>query len=159
MYFGENFLAQYSVRITNEDLKKTILSKEYVDLINKFDFAIGNLVVFKVHDPAIEIRNNRVYFSIKATRATLVAYQTQTLAFDFALKLEDEKVVLSDINVNSNTYGLNQNIALGLINRINPFNAKIRIDDRNKAIIKVKNLKIENNTIYLDGIAIVPKTI
>ncbi len=158
MYFGENFLAQYSAKITDTDLKKTILSKEYMELISKLDFSIGNLTLFKVHDPSIEIKNNRICFSIKGTHATLLAHQTQTLNFDFTLKVEDEKIVLSDININSNTYGINKNTVLNLINRINPFAVKVKIDDRNAAIVKVKDLKIENNTIYFDGIVIVPKT-
>ncbi len=158
LYFGENFLMEYEAKITDADLKKTVLSNQYVDLINKMDLSIGNLTLFKVHDPSIEIKNNRIYFSIKGTCATLLASQTQTLAFNYALKVEDEKIILSDININSTTYGLSRGVLLNFINRINPFAVKAKLDDRNEVFVRVKDLKIENNTIYIKGVAIVPKT-
>lgn len=157
LYFAENFLLEYSSEITDNDLKRTVLSPNYLNLINKIDLSLGGLTLFKIHEPTIEIKNNRIYMSAKMTNMTFYGTKTQIFKMNSKLKVQDEKIVFTDVNIGSNNYGLSQSFVLSMINNLNPFVFNFKIDDNNRAKIKVKDLKIENNTIYVKGIVIIPK--
>jgi hypothetical protein len=52
---------------------------------------------------------------------------------------------------------MNLSYLLPLINKMNPFMTEFNISKNTKGIFKVKNVKIENNRILIDGLFLVPK--
>lgn len=156
IFFVENFLMGFNAKITDADLKKTILSPYYLDLINKINLSIGNFTLFKLSEPTVAIKNNRIHMQLKVTTPTLMSSKTQTLRVDTGIKVEDEKIVFSDINVGSFP-NLNPNSVLPLVNRLNPFVFKTKIDKNNTATIKIKDVKIENNAIHSAGLVVLEK--
>lgn len=157
VYFLENFLMDFNAKITDADLKRTILSPTYLNLIKKVDFNAGPITLFKLHNPTIEIKNNRIYMTIQTDTAGLLRAKTQTFKMDTALTVEDEKIVFSDINFNGNR-NINLNSVLPLINRLNPFAVKTKINSHDYATIKIKNVKIQDNTIVSSGLVVIPKS-
>lgn len=156
LLFLENFLMEYSAQITNEDLKRTVASPSYKKLFDKLNLNIAGFTIFKVSDPLIEIKNNRLQMSAKVLSPNPFN-PVQTISVNTGIKVENEKIVFSDIQVGS-LGNLNLNSVLPLINRMNPFVQKVPLDNKNTATIKIKDVDIDNNTICAKGLVIVPKT-
>lgn len=153
----ENFLMDFETQITDADLKRTVLSKTYLDFINKIDVSFGAMTLFKVYDPTIAIVNNRIVMTIKTIIPSILSTKNLTVKIDAALGVEDEKIVFSDVNIGSSR---NVNLApiLPMVNKLNPFVIKTKIDNNNAATVKIKDVKIKNNIITARGLVIIPKT-
>ena len=65
--FVENFLMEYSAQITSEDLQRTILSPSYTKLLNKLNVNVAGFSLFKISDPSIGIKNNRLQMSAQVS--------------------------------------------------------------------------------------------
>jgi len=156
LYFVENFLMEYSAQITNDDLQRTILSPSYLKLLERLNLKIAGFTVFKVADPSIEIKGDRLLMSVK-TLAPAPFNATQTINVNAGVKVENEKIVFSDIKMGS-LGNLDLNSVLPLVNRMNPFVHKVPLDEKNIATIRIKDVRIENNTVWAKGLVVIPQT-
>lgn len=156
LFFAENFLLDYNAKITNSNLKQTVLSTKYLNMINKMDINITGFTLFKIKDPDIEIKNNRVYISFKLLYSTFIKNFEKNISLNTSLKIQDEKIVFSDIRIGENQ-GISSNILFYILNALNPFNQKVKIDDNNTAYIRTKELEIIDNTVETHGIVILKK--
>ncbi len=154
--FVENFLMEYSAQLTSDDLKRTLLSPSYLRLMDRLNLKIAGFSVFKISDPSIEIKGDRLQMSVKASSPTPFNV-VQTVNVDTGIKIENEKIVFSDIKVGS-LGNLDLNYVLPIINRMNPFVQKVPLDSKNTLTIRIKDVSMANNTIYTKGLVVIPKT-
>ncbi|GBF23192.1 hypothetical protein tpqmel_0596 [Candidatus Gastranaerophilus sp. (ex Termes propinquus)] len=120
--------------------------------------SLGGLTLLKFSEPTLEIINNRLLMQLKATVPTFSGSKTHDFRMNAGIKVENEKIVFSDIKVAS-LPNLNANTILPLINMLNPFVFETKIDDNNTALIKIKDVKIENNTIAAKGLVILEQNV
>ncbi len=158
LYFLENFLMEFNSQITNDDLKRTVTSASYLSMFNKLNLNIAGFSVFKISDPTIAVKNNRLQMSIKTTGPNFLVSKSQTINIDTGIKVENEKIVFTDIKI-APAYNLSLEPILPIVNRMNPFVFKQKLDKNNTATIRVKNVKIINDVININGLVLVPKTI
>lgn len=157
IYFAQNLLMKYSATISNEDFKAIVLSKEYLDNLNKMNISIGNRVIFKIFDPEACIENNRVKLKFKIMTPFFITSEVTEVALDTGLMIEDEKIVFADINLGSDSNRINLSKILPIINKLNPLTSEIYVSKTTKGIFKIKNVKVAQNKILVDGLFIIPK--
>lgn len=156
LFFAENFLLGYSATITNTNLKKTVLSTKYLNMINKADINFSGVTFFKITEPNIEIKDNRLHLSFKLSYSNFFKNFEKTIKANTSLKVQDEKIVFTDIQIGERQ-GVSSNIILCILNVLNPFSTKIKIDDNNTAYVKTKDLEFIDNSIKTNGVVLLKK--
>lgn len=158
IFFDENFLFGFKGKMTNEDFQHTILSDDYKKAINNIRLDIFGASFFRLSDPVVEIKNNRIYMSIKVTFSNFIAEKTITLKTNYALELRNGKIAITDIQY-SDALGISKNAMYTLLNILNPFKMRIPLDENNTMTIYMRDFKIENNIINFAGILLLPENI
>lgn len=163
LLFDENLVLKYSTKITQQNLDKTLSESGYKKLIEKFNQDKVASSLFKITNAKVLIKNDRLELNYEFTPFP------KTNLFDFAkniikpvkismganLKVVDNKIELCDFdlnNIKSSYYPI--------VNAINSFNLlkwSMPLSDDVKGKVQVENVKIENSTINIDGVVLVPK--
>lgn len=157
IYFAQNLVMKYSATITNDNLKAMTLTKEYMNILNKMSISYGTNIIFKIFSPDASIVGDRLKFKFKIIMPFFLMDDIADVTVDAGLKIQNEKLVFTDIKLGSDNNRMNLSYLLPLINKMNPFMTEFNISKNTKGIFKVKNVKIENNRILIDGLFLVPK--
>ncbi len=156
VYTNENFLLGFNANITSEDLQKSVTTPEYMKLVNSMNIKMGNLTLLKVFSPKAGIKNDRLFFSLMVS-SPLTFNEPKSVSTEMGLDVEDGKFVFTDIKVTPSSSSFNINSVLPIINKLNPFVIHASVLNDPESIIKINDLKIENNKINIKGLVIVPK--
>lgn len=155
--FAQNLIMNYSAKLSAQDLKATVQSKEYRSALSKMDVAIGSKVLFKIFDPDASIANDRIKLKFKVMTPFVLTNDVSEVSVDAGLKVENEKIVFADVNLGSKNNRINLNKVLPLINRLNPLTTEFSVSDDAKGIFKIKTVSIDSDKILVDGVFILPK--
>lgn len=155
--FKENFAMNYSMAISNEDLKKTVLSKDYLSFLHSMNFKMGGVNLFELEDVDVNFKDDKFYFSMKM-KNTLFNY---TIPFNMdvssKMKVQNGKIKVSEVKLEN----LNQKISLtqitNLLNMINPLTFSVDVLDNKNTKLAIKTLDIEKDKLTIDGTLFVPK--
>ncbi len=158
IYFDENFLFGFRGKMSNEDFQNTILSEDYKKAINDVNMKLFGTSFFKLSDPLVEIKNNRIYMSVKISFASFITSKTITVKTNYALKLQNGKIVISDMKYND-ALGISKSAMYSLLNILNPFKMRVALDEINTMTIYMREFKIENNEINFAGVFLLPKNL
>ncbi len=154
--FTENFVLKYSTVVTNEDFQTTVLSKEYLNTISKFNVNIGTKTLFKVFDPTATLVNDRVKLTFKIMTPLFFTSEVNTAILDAGLAVQNERIVFTDIKIgDSNDVNLSK--LLPIINRLSPLTYNVKVSKSSSGVLKVQNVKVANSKIFIDGVFIIPK--
>ncbi len=152
--FKENFLMNYNMEISNEDLRKTILSTTYLDALNKINMSALGITFLKLSSADVCINNNRLLFTINVT--TPFSSKPRQIKVSADVKVADGKIVLTQMQMANRFKFLDLNKITYLINALNPLTFDFEELDKN-AKIKIDSIDIANNTIYINGFIFIPK--
>ncbi len=152
-YFNENFVAKFEGKITNDDMKKMLEDK--INKVSKVNVKIGGVSLFKISNPNVSIKNKRMIIETDVQYSNFVTSKNLKLKIDTALSIVDGELTFSDTKLGDSKIINTQSIS-SIMNYINPFNKKIKIDDYNTAEIKVKKLEFKDDEIELQGIVVIP---
>ncbi len=158
IYFAENFLFGFRGKMTNEDFQNTILSEEYKKAINDVQLNLFGTSFFKLSDPVVEIKNNRIYMSVDVSFASFITSKKLTVKTNYALKLQNGKIVISDVHY-SDALGISKNAMYAILNILNPFKMRIALDENNTMTIYMRDFRIVDNVIEFAGVLLLPKSI
>lgn len=155
VYTNENFILKFSAEVTNDDLKEIVSSSEYQKLIKSLNVGVGNFSFLKVYDPIAQVIDDKVNFSVKVL-SPLTYYEEKIISTSMGLMVEDSQLMFTEITT---TPQLKTNLSslIPLINKINPFIMNAAIMNNPDSQIKIQNINIENNKIFVKGLVIVPK--
>ncbi len=157
LLFPENFVLKYSGKITSSDLQAMVVSQEYLNMLNKMTVSIANKVLFKIYDPSAKIENNKIKMSYKVVTPFLFTTNTSTIDILASLKVENSKIVFSDVQVGSPNNKIDLSKIMSLVNYLNPFTTEVAVSKSTRGISKIKNVQFINNQIHFDGLFIIPK--
>lgn len=157
VYFPENLLFNYSGVIKSNDFQNIVLSKEYLSLLDKMNVTIANRVMFKVFDPTAKIDNDRIKLSFKVMTPIAFMNEVSNITLNAGLAVENEKIVFTDIDFGSPNSRLNLTKLLPIVNRLNPLTYEFSLSKSSKGILKVSNIKVAQNKIFINGVFIIPK--
>lgn len=157
VYFPQNLLFNYSGVIKSNDFQNIVLSKEYLSLLDKMSVTIANRVLFKVFDPTAKIDNDRINLSFKVITPFDFMNEVSNVTLNARLAVENEKIVFTDVDFGSPNSRLNLTKMLPLVNRLNPLTYEFSLSKSSRGILKVSNIKVAQNKIFISGVFIIPK--
>jgi len=154
--FRENLVMDYTTEISNADLKKTVKSTGYLDMLNKIKLSGFGITLFKLDGADVQIKNNKLYFTINlATPIISVNYIPIVIRSD--VKVEDGNIVLTKIDFVNLCSVIDLSKAAYLLSALNPLTFSMDILNNNGSKMKVQTVNIIGDRIVVNGTIFVPK--
>lgn len=153
--FKENMVFGFSTEISNADLKKTIQSSGYLDMLNKTNLSAFGITFFKLEGADVQIRNNKLCFTIKVT--TPMSTNPIPIMVRSNLKVEEGNIVLTKIDLANPFTVIDLSKATYLLNAINPLTFSIDILNNKNSKMSVEDVDIAGNKIIIKGNIFIPK--
>ena len=149
----ENMPMSLSVEITEDDLNKTMLSSDYKRIISDVNSLAGGF--FEINSTQVRLKDNKMYYVLKYNMPFV--RKSKEIALCANLHIDNGKIVLADTSFVGSGATLDINKFSKLLNYINPLDFSAKILENKDAKVNIKNVKIENKKITMDGIVTVLK--
>ena len=149
----ENMPMSLSVEITEDDLNKTMLSSDYKRIISDVNSLAGGF--FEINSTQVRLKDNKMYYVLKYNMPFV--RKSKEIALCANLRIDNGKIVLADTSFVGSGATLDINKFSKLLNYINPLDFSAKILENKDAKVNIKNVKIENKKITMDGIVTVLK--
>ncbi len=149
----ENMPMSLSVEITEDDLNKTMLSADYKRIISDVNSLAGGF--FEINSTQVRLKDNKMYYVLKYNMPFV--RKSKEIALCANLRIDNGKIVLADTSFVGSGATLDINKFSKLLNYINPLDFSAKILENKDAKVNIKNVKIENKKITMDGIVTVLK--
>lgn len=153
--FKENMVMGFSTEISNDDLKKTIKSSGYLDMLNKVNLSGFGITFFKLEGADIQIKNNKLYFTIKVTSP--MSSKPLLISIRSDLKVEEGRIVLTKIDFTNLYTVIDLSKITYLLNAINPLTFSIDILNNKNSKMCVQYIDIIGDKIIVKGSVLIPK--
>lgn len=154
--FKENMVLGFKTEITNDDLRKTMLSTGYLDSLNKVNLSGMGITFLKLSGADVQIKNNKLNFMIKVTSPLLLS-KPMNIVITADLKVEDGKIVVTKIDFVNIFTRINLSEAAYLLNAINPLNFSLDILENKNTKMSIQGINIVGDKITIDGTVFIPK--
>ncbi len=155
--FRENFLMDFSILISDEDLRKTMISSDYLALLNMLNLKTYGLNLFEIKDVNVKLYNDKFYFILKTENKIFQKSFPLTFVISSKLVVKDGKILLTQVEVENFDKRLNLSQITQFLNVINPLNFTLDIMDNKESQLQVKTIDIIENTLLVEGMIYVPK--
>ena len=153
VYYPFELPFKFSGKITNNDIKNTIDSYEFQRALEKSALRINNFTSFRVLEPKIQIKNNKLNFEIPIKTFLSKEPMYFNVASDIAV--DKNEIVLKNTTFSSKSNIINIDLLSGLVNKINPVAFQNTTINSKYCKLNITNAKIENNEIKVDGTFII----
>ena len=153
VYYPYELPFKFSGKITNLDLKNTIDSYEFQRVLEKSALRINNFTSFRVLEPKIEIKNNKLNFEIPIK--TFLSKEPMYFNVVSDIAVNKNEIVLKDTTFSSKSNIINIDVLGGLVNKINPVAFQNTTINSKYCKLFITNAKIENNEIKVEGTFII----
>lgn len=153
--FKENMVMKYNLEISSTDLKKTIQSTGYLNMLNKVNLSGLGITFFKLNGADVELKNNKLYFTIKVT--TPFSAQPLPVVVSCDLKVEDGNIVVTKVHLVNICTVIDLSKATNIVNVLNPLTFSTDILHNKNSKMSVQSVDIIGNRIVVSGNILVPK--
>lgn len=157
LYFYENLVAKFSVRIDDRALKQIINSNEYISYLKKHKLKINGNVIAEISGVDISIKNDKIEVKTDLNLPFIWGPVSKSIEFSTKLGVKDGRVVFYNVEQDEAFINLLSQVLSPLLDVINPFVYKMQTKEKYDIILKVENVKIENSEIFISGIVVIPK--
>lgn len=154
--FKENMVMGFKTEVSNDDLRKTMLSSGYLDSINSVNLSAMGITFFKLSGADVQIKNNKLYFTIKVNSSLLLS-KPMNIIVAADLKVEDGKIVVTKIDFVNIFTRINLSEAAYLLNAINPLTFSLDILENKNTKMSIQKVDIIGDKISVDGTVFIPK--
>lgn len=155
--FKENFIMKYNMTISDVDLRKTLLSKNYLTFLNSLNIKVGPMNLMELKDVDVKLKADKFYFILKMNNKIFGRNVPVTLNMSSKMKIENGQFKVSEVTFEN----FNQKISLtqltNVLNLINPLNFTVDVLNNKNTKLALNNFDIKGNKIMLDGTVFVPK--
>lgn len=155
--FKENFIMKYNMTISDVDLRKTLLSKNYLTFLNSLNIKVGPMNLMELKDVDVKLKADKFYFILKMNNQIFGRNVPVTLNMSSKMKIENGQFKVSEVTFEN----FNQKISLtqltNVLNLINPLNFTVDVLNNKNTKLALNNFDIKGNKIMLDGTVFVPK--
>lgn len=152
--FKENMLMGFATEISNTDLKKTIQSTGYLDMLNQVNLSAMGITFFKLSGADVQVKNNKLYFTVKVTSPLSSKPLAITVRSD--LKAEEGRIVLTKIDFVNLFTVIDLSKITYLLNAINPLTFSMDIFNKDSKM-SIQSIDITGDKILINGIVFIPK--
>ena len=152
----EDLPMSYDIKLTSHDLNKTMENEKYQRVIkdlNKLGASYG--YGLKIVSTKTAIKNSKFYYILNFE--VPFVRKPQKLVLEANVNVKDGKIVYTNTKMVSGIINLDIKKVDFILNYLNPLDFSVNLIDDKEANIKVKNVKIKNDTIFTDGVVIIPK--
>lgn len=153
--FKENMVMAFDMEMTGSDLKKTVNSIGYLDMLNHTNLSAFGVTFFKLSGADVDIKNNKIYFTIKVT--TPMSSQPLSILVKSDLKVEDGQIVLTKVEFVNLLTIIDLSKVMYILNAINPLSFTTNMLDNKKTKVKINTVDIIGNKISVKGNILIPK--
>lgn len=153
--FKENMIMVFSTEISNADLKKTIQSGGYLDMLNKVNLSCFGITFFKLEGADVQIKNNKLYFTIKVISP--MSEKPLNIAVRSDLKVEEGRIVMTKIDFMNIYTVIDLSKITYLLNAINPLTFSIDVLNNKNSKMSVQDINIIGDKIIIKGSIFIPK--
>lgn len=155
--FKENFIMKYNMTISDVDLRKTLLSKNYLTFLNSLNIKCGPLNLMELKDVDVKLKSDKFYFMLKMNNQIFGRNVPVTLNLSSKMRIEDGQFKASEVTLEN----FNQKVSLtqltNVLNLINPLNFTVDVLNNKNTKLALNNFDIKGNKIFLDGTVFIPK--
>lgn len=155
--FKENFIMKYNMIISDVDLRKTLLSKNYLTFLNSLNVKVGALNLMELKDVNVKLKGDKFYFTLKMNNQIFGRNIPVNLNLSSKMKIENGQFKASEVTLEN----LNQKVSLtqltNVLNLINPLNFTVDVLNNKNTKVALNNFDIKGNNIMLDGTVFIPK--
>ena len=155
--FKENFIMKYNMTISDVDLRKTLLSKNYLTFLNSLNIKVGPMNLMELKDVDVKLKADKFYFILKMNNQIFGRNVPVTLNMSSKMKIENGQFKVSEVTFEN----FNQKISLtqltNVLNLIDPLNFTVDVLNNKNTKLALNNFDIKGNKIMLDGTVFVPK--
>jgi len=153
--FKENMVMGFNLEISNIDLKKTIQSTGYLSMLNKVNLCGMGITFFKLQGADVELKNNKLYFTIKVTSPLSAKPLLVVVSSD--LKVEDGNIVMTKVHLVNLYTVLDLSKATYLLNALNPLTFSTDILSNKNSKMSIQTVNIIGDKIFITGNILIPK--
>ena len=153
--FKENMLMGFDLEISNTDLKKTIQSTGYLDKLNKVSLSGMGITFFKLDSADVQIKNNKLYFTIKVTSP--MSARPIPIMVRSDLKIEEGKIVMTKLDFVNLLTVVDLSKLTYLLNALNPLTFSTDILNNKNSKMSIQDVNIIGDRIFIKGNVFIPK--
>ncbi|MBR1908098.1 hypothetical protein IJ818_04090 [bacterium] len=160
IYNKSNVLMDYSLIITESDLKNTVDSKDYNAILQKVDLNALGIKLIKLESVDVAIKNERLHVMLNVSSGiTNLFNKASNLKFEVstALKVVDGKINTYDVRLENSNRQLNIAKYLSLINFIDPLQYSLDAFAVKNGKLLINSTNIVDDKILVEGIIFIPK--
>ncbi len=151
----ENIPIAFTTEITEEDLNKTMNSSDYKRLIDDINSIGGSLNIFQIISTSVKLQNGKMYYIVRYAMPFVRKSKEVVISSD--INVENGKIVLANTNFVRNNSLMDIDKFSSILNYINPLDFSAKILENKDANFSIKNVKITDQKINIDGIITVLK--
>jgi len=153
--FINDFPMSFSSTISEDDLNKTLVNMGYIKKLTNIN--IVGVSLFTVDNVAFKLKNNKIYLIAQMKAPFLMGERLVKFTFSGKLNVQDGKIVLDDV-CSDNLRNINLKKFVDVINNMNPFDLPMNLFEGSDTNLSIKDVKIIDNKIYIDGIIVIKRT-
>ncbi len=151
----ENIPIAFNTEITEDDLNKTMNSSDYKRLIDDINNIGGSLNIFQIISTSVKLKNGKMYYIVRYAMPFVRKSKEVVISSD--INVENGKIVLANTNFVRNNSLMDIDKFSSILNYINPLDFSAKILENKDANFSIKNVKISDQKINIDGIITVLK--
>lgn len=156
--FKNNFIMKYNLGITEDDLRKTVISEQYVKKLKSLNLNMLGMNLFELNNVDVKLENNKFYYILGMNNKIFNRSIPLNLVMSAKLNIENGKIKTNDIALENFNYKLiSISQASKLLNMINPLSFTTNIAGNANSKVTFDNMSIKDKQILLDGILFIPK--
>lgn len=153
--FKENMVMAFSTEISNNDLRKTVNSIGYLEKLNQTNLSAFGITFFKLQGADVQIKNNKLYFTINVTTPLSSAPIPVIVRSD--LKVEGGNIILTKIDFVNPFSVIDLSKAAYLLNAINPLTFSVDILNNKNSKMSIQTVDIIGDRVIIKGNIFIPK--
>lgn len=146
-----------SIAIKEDDLNKTMMSKDYKRLLNDLNSFGGSFNIFQIDSTCIKIKNNKIYYVMKIAIPFIRGTQDVVMTAD--LKVKDGDIKFANVQLLNNRSNMDISRISNILNYINPLDFSVKILENKEANFNVRNVSIEDGKIQMDANMVILKDV
>lgn len=153
--FKENMVMDFAIEISNTDLKKTMKSTGYLDMLNKVRLSAMGITFFRLDGADVQIKNNKLYFTINVTSP--MSARPIPVVVSSSVKVEEGRIVLTKVELTNIYAVIDLSKITYLLDIINPLTFSTDILNNKKSKMSIKKVDIIGDRIFINGMVFIPK--
>jgi virulence-associated protein VapD len=153
----ENMALKFAIEMSDSDLRSTMRSSGYLDMLNNVSFSSMGINLLKFNGADVRVKNGKVYFIIKVSSQLLLGKKEMEIVVGADVKVKDGKIVLTQAELENTFARIDLSKITSLLNAIDPLTFTTNVLGTKDTKVSLQNINILGNRILVTGNVFIPK--